>query len=170
MTRLALLQYPRGDRLVLLNGTLIYAEDPQDRGCHNGCYGADFIARQAANALGLPEPQVLAVPAEIAASEADQYENAVRWYNERARQADPRLEAVVGKLFELARSSEVQLAVDDLVYDHVGTGKHASAINNQGFSGQAEALVERLGLVEALAELNGIVADFTRSKEGRPCT
>jgi hypothetical protein len=163
MATLALLQYPQGDKLVLLNGTLIYAEDPQDRRCHNGCYGADFVARQAAQALGLSEPHTIAVPAEIADSEADQYENAVQWYNEQAQQRDPRLDAIVEKLFKLAESSEeVQFAVDDLVYDHIGTGKHASSINNQGFSGQADALVERMGLEDTLAELNGIVDDFTK--------
>jgi uncharacterized protein (UPF0335 family) len=114
--------------------------------------------------------QTVAVPEEIASSEADQYENAVDWYNQQAAERDPRLEAVVDKLLRLAETNEeVQFAVDDLVYDHRGTGKHASTINNQGISGQADALVERIGLEETLAQLNGVVADFTEdaSVQGR---
>jgi hypothetical protein len=162
MATLAILQYPQGDRLVVLRGSLIYAEDPQDRGCCNTVYNADFIAQEVARVLGLSEPQLVAVPAEIACSESDQYEKAVEWYNRQKAERDAGLEAVVDKLLGLAEANEeVQFAIDDLVYEHVGTGKHASDINNRGISGQVDTLLEHLGLEDTLTQLNGVVADFT---------
>jgi hypothetical protein len=74
---------------------------------------------------------------------------------------DPRLAGLVRELEAMAEADgDVQLAVDDLIYDHVGTSKSASGINNQGISGQAEALAERLGVEETLAMLQEVAGQF----------
>src|SRR5436305_269611 len=78
---------------------------------------------------------------------------------------DPQLQAVIDHLIELAdEQREVQFAVDDLVYDHAGTGKHASAINNGGIENQADALIERIGLQETVQALQAVQDDFTHEK------
>lgn len=45
-------------------------------------------------------------------------------------------------------SEDVQFAIDDLIYDHIGTSKQCSTINNGGFAVQLEALTGRHGLDE----------------------
>jgi hypothetical protein len=67
---------------------------------------------------------------------------------------DPRVQALINQVLaaeELAgrRNATLQYLMDDLIYDHCGTSKKWSHVNNQGMEAQVEALVERLGLVEA---------------------
>lgn len=57
---------------------------------------------------------------------------------DRARALVERLEA----------AQDAQDAVDDMIYDHVGTGRRASEINNSGFHGQIAALVRAVGIDE----------------------
>lgn len=78
-----------------------------------------------------------------------------------ALERDPRLQGLCDRLGRQAEGDQdVQFAEDDLVYDHVGTGKHASAVNNEGIEGQADALAERIGLEFALEELRGVIDQF----------
>jgi len=74
---------------------------------------------------------------------------------------DSSLGEIVARMEKLARDNpEVQFAVDDLVYAHIGTSKSASNINNQGIHGQAEALSERVVLQEIIVMLQEIVQQF----------
>ncbi len=74
---------------------------------------------------------------------------------------DPRMKAAVEQLAEMAEKNEdVQFAVDDLVYDHIGTSKRGSNINNRGIEGQAEALVEAIGLEETVEALREVIKDL----------
>jgi hypothetical protein len=62
---------------------------------------------------------------------------------------------------ELAHENdEIQLAVDDLIYNHCGTSKTWSNVNNQGIVTQFEALEDRLGADEAIALAKGLLTTF----------
>jgi hypothetical protein len=75
---------------------------------------------------------------------------------------EQRIEALVEQLEEARnrKGEDVQYAVDDLIYDHCGTSKKWSNVNNQGFQGQVEALVEAVG-VEETEKLVKDVAEAT---------
>jgi hypothetical protein len=67
---------------------------------------------------------------------------------------DPRVQALIDRVLaaeENARrqNATLQYRMDDLIYDHCGTSKKWSSVNNQSMETQVEALVERLGIEEA---------------------
>ena len=79
---------------------------------------------------------------------------------------DRRLAALVEQLVASDEANHnVQFAVDDLVFDEIGTGKHASNINNGGIANQVQALVERIGLEDTIQALQAVVDDFAQPSD-----
>ena len=93
---------------------------------------------------------------------ADNYEwqdtELVADYSGLTRTPSKVLNDVIAKLQVLAEKNEnVQFAVDDLVYENIGSNQHARDINNSGIHGQAEELAKVNGAEWVLAELTAIL-------------
>lgn len=75
------------------------------------------------------------------------------------------LEQICESLRKLAEADpEVQMRVDDLVYEQFGDGKSTADINNQGIPHQFERLAEVWGLDEAIKAAGELLEEFTRGK------
>ncbi len=61
-----------------------------------------------------------------------------------------RLDALEGQLIldDATNNPEYQDATDELCYEYLGTGKHVSELNNQGYRRQLEALTDTIGIYE----------------------
>jgi hypothetical protein len=149
--RITVIEYPQGDRIVVLNGEFIYAEDPADKGCFNNLYHSLEVADRLGKALG-KEVESVALPAEMAESS---YEDAVGWLNQQPRETtNPQRATVIGQLEELAQDNEVvPFVVDDLCSDNPGTGN----ITNDG----VEVLVGRTDLAETTTAWQGVVEEHS---------
>jgi hypothetical protein len=74
------------------------------------------------------------------------------------QERDLRVQALIDRVLAAERDAKTQNAtiqyrMDDLIYDHCGTSKQWSNVNNQGMEAQVEALVERLGVDEATSAI-----------------
>ena len=65
-----------------------------------------------------------------------------------------RIQSMTKRLHEAPDTHDVQEEVDELVYQHCGTSKKWSNVNNQGFEAQVEALAEALDIDEAEKLIN----------------
>lgn len=81
VAKVVVLAYEQGDRLVLVNGVLVYAEDPRERNGFNVICSAEASAQRIAEALGVESPEVVRVPTSVTDSENNSYATAVDWYN-----------------------------------------------------------------------------------------
>lgn len=71
------------------------------------------------------------------------------------------LEEISERLSELAEADEeVQMRVDDLIYQEFGDGKRSAAINNQGIAYQFEKLAERFGVEKTTKVANELLEEF----------
>lgn len=57
------------------------------------------------------------------------------------------------------RNASFQYRMDDLIYEHCGTSKKWSSVNNQGMEARVEALFERLGINEATDVIQEALAE-----------
>lgn len=74
----------------------------------------------------------------------------------------PRLRALADQLQDMAeKDEEVQFAVDELIYDHCGTSKRWSNVNNQGIETQVEALAEHLDEDELIGMLGEVIEEHS---------
>lgn len=80
---------------------------------------------------------------------------------------DPRLQEVIDRLIE-ARGREcendVQVQVDELIYERLGTTKQWSNLNNQGFDAQIDSLAEELGIETTVALVQEILTRLQPTK------
>ena len=63
---------------------------------------------------------------------------------------------------------DLQFAFDDAIYDLAG-GSRASDINNRGFEGQIEYILEQEGTEEGTKRVESILADYVAEHECRNC-